>query len=232
MLSPVQPRRVVALGTALLLSVSLAACGDGVGPGVAAQLDDQTITVNEVDDLARVICATQQGQGAEAGASPTAAVRALALNVLLGIEVGEGVGDLDSVDQQAVSQSVQAAAEARQLVDEDDRELFDQVVADSTRAQLAVNQAAAAALQASGGDPTDQNALAAAAAKLQTDYLDKAGVEVSTRFGRIDNGQLIAGDGSLSVPVSATATEFEGGSTDDPFGTNSQADYPANQRCS
>jgi hypothetical protein len=233
MQSPVTPRRVVALGSALLLSVSLAACGDGVGPGVAAEVDGATITVDQVDDLARIICATQQGQGAaESGATPTAAVRALSLNVLLSIKVGEALGDVDSVDQQTVSQSVQAAAEARQLIDEADRDLFDEVVSDSTRAQLAVSQAAAAAVQAAGGDPTDQNALGAAAAKLQADYLDKAGVEVSTRFGRVENGQLVAGDGSLSVPVSKTALSFKGGSTDDPFGTNSEGDFPANQRCS
>ena len=232
MLSPVLPRRLTALGTALVLSVSLAACGDGVGPGVAAELDDQTITVREVDDLARVICATQQGGGAEGGSSPTASVRALALNVLLGIRIGEGIGDLDSVDRGAVTQNVQAAAEARTLVDAEDRELFDQVIVDSTRAQLALSEEAAAKVQESGGDPTDQAALQAAAAELQADYLDEVGIEVSPRFGRVENGQLIAGDGSLSVPVSKTATSFVGGSTDDPFGTRSQGDYPANQRCS
>ena len=57
-------------------------------------------------------------------------------------------------------------------------------------------------------------------------------MEVSPRFGRVQNGQLLAGDGSLSVPVSETALSFKGGSTDDPFGSGSTADYPASQRCS
>ena len=226
------PRRALRLGAALVLALTLAACGDGVGPGVAAEIDGDTISVREVDDLAGVICATQEGQQAEGGTSPTASVRALALNVLIGIRIGDAVGDLDSVDQQSVSQSVEAAKQARDLVDEDDRELFDQVVRDSTRAQLAVSDEAAKRLQASGGDPTDQAALQQAAAELQNEYLEEADVEVAPRFGKLQDGQLIAGDGSLSVPVSKKATSFTGGSTDDPFGTGSTADYPASQRCS
>jgi hypothetical protein len=231
-LAPRSLRRPATLGCALVLSLSLASCGNGVGPGVAAEVDGDPIRVSEVDDLARVICATQSGQETEGGKSPTAAVRALALNVLLGIRIGEGIGDLDSVDRRAVEQSVQAAAQARALVDEDDRELFDEVVRDSTRAQLAVTDEAAQALQAEGGDPTDQAALQAEAAELQAAYLEEVGVEVAPRFGRVQNGQLLAGDGSLSVPVSETALSFKGGSTDDPFGTGSTADYPASQRCS
>jgi hypothetical protein len=223
-------RRVAALAGALVLPLALAACGSGVGPGQAAQVDGQSISVKEVDQLARVICATQS-QG-ESASSPTSAVRALALNVLMSIRVGEGIGDVDSVDQQQVSQSVQAAQQARGLVAKGDRELFDQVVRDQTRAQLAVADEAAKQVQASGGDPTDQNALQAAAAKLQADYVDKADVKVAPRFGRITGGQLVAGDGSLSVPVSAKARSFKGGSSDDPFGMGSTADVPASQRCS
>ncbi len=228
---PLTRRRAAAVAAAVVLPLSLAACGDGVGPGVAARVGGDTISVDRVDDLARVICATQQGQ--EGGAdSPTASVRALALNVLLGIEVGKGLGDLSSADQQTVSQSLQSAAQARALVPEDDRAMFDEVVRDSTAAQLVLAEQAAQEVQAAGGDPTDQNALQAAAAALQASYLEDADVEVASRFGRIVDGRLVAGEGSLSVPVSETATSFKGGSSDDPFGTGSTADYPANQRCS
>ena len=225
-------RRGLAAATVLVLPLSLAACGDGVGPGEAAEVDGHPISVKQVDDLTRIICATQSGQQAQGGGSPTASVRAIALNVLIGIEVGAGVGDLDSADQQQVAQSVQAAAQARALVDEADRELFDRVVKDSTRSQLVLNAEAAKALQAAGGDPTDQQALQAEVAKIQAEYVDKADVKVAPRFGRLENGQLIAGDGSLSVPVSKTATAATGGTTQDPFGTASTADVPASQRCS
>jgi hypothetical protein len=228
----VSSRRVLAVAAVLALPLSLSACGDGVGPGQAAEVDGSPITVKQVDDLTRVICATQSGQQAQGGKSPTAAVRAIALNVLIGIKVGQGIGDLKTADQQQVAQSVQSAAQARALVAAADRELFDQVVKDSTRAQLVVTKAAAEELQASGGDPTDQNALQAEAAKIQAQYVDKADVKVSPRFGHLENGQLIAGDGSLSVPVSDKATAFKGGSTDDPFGSASTADFPASQRCS
>ena len=62
--------------------------------------------------------------------------------------------------------------------------------------------------------------------------LEKADVEVAPRFGRVSKGQLVAGDGSLSVPVSDDAKDLAGGNSDDPFGAGSGADYPASQRCS
>jgi hypothetical protein len=228
---PKTPRRGRAAAAILALPLTLAACGDGVGPGTAAQVDGERISVKDVDDLARIICATQQGPQ-EGGKSPTAQVRALALNVLLGIHIGEGIGDLDSADKQTVSQSLQSAAQARALVPEEDRDLFDQVVRDSTAAQLVVNDAAARELRASGGDPTNQTQLQTESAKLQAEWLDKADIEVAPRFGHLSNGQLVAADGSLSVPVSKRAKELAGGSSDDPFGAGSEADYPASQRCS
>ena len=228
---PKTPRRARAVAAILALPLTLAACGDGVGPGTAAKIDGETISVKEVDDLARVICATQQGpeQGEKA---PTAQVRALALNVLLGIRIGEGIGDLDSADKQTVSQSVRSAAQARALVAEEDRDLFDQVVRDSTAAQLVLDEAAARELQASGGDPTDRQQVQTESARLQAEWLEKADVEVAPRFGRVSKGQLVAGDGSLSVPVSDDAKDLAGGNSDDPFGAGSAADYPASQRCS
>ncbi|GAA1922004.1 hypothetical protein [Nocardioides marmoribigeumensis] len=225
-------RRRLAVVAVLVLPLSLSACGNGVGPGDAAEVDGHAISVQQVDDLARVICATQGGQQGQGGKTPTASVRAIALNVLIGIEVGAGIGDLGSVDQQQVSQSVQSAAQARAMVDEADRELFDRVVKDSTRSQLVLDAEAAKRLQASGGDPTDQNALQAEVAKVQADYVKGADVKVAPRFGRMQDGQLVAGDGSLSVPVSKGALAFKGGSSDDPFGTASTADFPASQRCS
>jgi hypothetical protein len=229
MLTPPR-RRLAALAGALVLPLALAACGGGVAPGQAAQVDGESISVQQVDDLARVICATQ---GEQSGTStPTAAIRALALNVLLDIRAGQSIGDVSSVDQRQVSQNMQAAEQARRLVDEGDRALFDQVVRDQSRAQLAVVAEAAKQLRAAGQDPSDQNALQQQVAKLQADYLAKAHVQIAPRFGTLRDGRLVAGDGSLSVPVSKKATSFKGGSSDDPFGTGSTADYPASQRCS
>lgn len=229
MLTPSRRRRTAFAG-ALVLPLGLAACGEGVSPGQAARVDGEIISVEEVDDLARVICATQGDQGGTS--APTAGVRTLALNVLLGIEIGEGIGDLDSVDEQQVAQSLEAAEQARELVDEEDRPLFDQVVRDQTRAQLAVADVATEQVRAEGGDSSDQNALQAKAAELQEEWLADADVEVAPRFGSLRGGQLLAGTGSLSVPVSERARSFQGGSSDDPFGMGSTADHPANQRCS
>ena len=229
MLTPSR-RRLAALGGALVLPLVLAACGEGVAPGQAAEVDGESISVEEVDRLARVICATQGEQGGTS--SPTAGVRALALSVMLNIRAGEGVGDLGSADRQQVAQRTQGAQQARQLVAEEDRELFDQVVRDQARAQLVLADVAADELRAEGGDPNDQEALLTKVTQLQADWYSDAGVEVAPRFGTLRDGQLFAGDGSLSVAVSEKATSFKGGSSDDPFGMGSSADYPASQRCS
>lgn len=219
--------RLAAGALALVATSVLAGCGDGVSPGVAATVGDESISVTQVDDLATVICATQGGAG---GGSPTAGIRTLALNVLLGIEIGEGVGDPEAVDREVVAQSVSSAAQARAAVPEDLRPLFDQVVEDSTRAQVALDTAARESLQAQGQDATDQNAVDQESARLQLEYLESQDVEVAPRFGTLQEGQLVAGDGSLSVAVSENATAVQPSGTDDPMAAG--ADVPASQRCS
>jgi hypothetical protein len=206
----------------------LSACGDGVAPGVAAQVADEVITTDEVDDLATVICEIDKGAG-QAG-KPMSAQRATALTVLLGIEIGRGVGDVDAVPPQQVNQSLQAAAEARRLVPEELRSYFDEVVRESTRSAIAVDAAAAAALAETGEGPPDPAAVQEEAARLQQDYLEEHPVEVDPRFGVYQNGQVVSGDGSVSVAVSERARSLVPQGTDD-LGAQPEADLPPSQVC-
>lgn len=214
---------LVAAATALLLS----ACGDGLAPGVAAEVDGEQITTAEVDDLATVICEIDKGAG-QTG-TPVAAQRATALTVLLGIEVGRRIGDVDSVPQQQVTQSLQAASQAREFVPEDLKDYFDEVIRESTRSAAAVDAAAAANLREQGERP-EPTAVQEETARLQQAYLEDHPVEVDPRFGVYQNGQVVSGDGSLSVAVSDRAKSFVPQGTDD-GSAQPAADLPASQVC-
>lgn len=205
----------------------LSACGDGVSPGVAAQVDDEVITSDEVDDLATVICEIDKGAG-QAG-KPMSAQRATALTVLLGIEVGREVGNLDAVPQQQVNQSLAAASEARQFVPEDLQDYFDEVVRESTRSAIAVDAAAAAAVSEAGEQP-EPTAVQEQAARLQQDYLEEHPVEIDPRYGVYQNGQVVSGEGSVSIAVSERAQSFVPQATDD-MGAQPTADLPPSQVC-
>lgn len=220
-------RRLVSGAVTAAAVLLLPACGDGVSPGVAAQIDDETISTEEVDDLATVICEIDKGAGQPG--KPMSAQRATALTVLLGIELGREVGDLDAVPQQQVNQAVTAASEARALVPEDLQDYFDEVVRESTRSALAVDAAASAAVSEAGGPP-DPTAVQEQAALLSQQYLEENPVEIDPRFGVYQNGQVVSGDGSVSVPVSERATSLVPQSTDD-MAAQPPADLPAAQVC-
>jgi hypothetical protein len=207
--------------------LALSACGDGVGPGVAAEVEDEVITTDEVDDLATVICEIDKGAG-QAG-KPMSAQRSMALTVLLGIEVGRRIGDVDQVPQQQVAQSLQAAADARALVPEDLRDYFDDIVRESTRAAIAVDTVAAENLSDAGEQP-EPTAVQEEVARLQQAYLEEHPVDIDPRFGVYRDGQVVSGEGSLSVAVSERARSFVPEGTDDPAAMPA-ADLPASQVC-
>lgn len=214
-------------GVAAAGAMLLSACGDGVSPGVAAEVGGEEITRSEVNDLATVICEIDKNAGQ--GGKPMSAQRSLALTVLLGIEIGREIGDVEAVPQQQVTQSLRAASEARQFVPEDLRDYFDEVVRESTRSALAVDAAAADNLAESGAQP-DPTAVQEEAARLQQEYLADNPVEIDPRFGVYRDGQVVSGDGSLSIPVSERAQGFVPTATDD-MAAQPPADLPASQVC-
>lgn len=223
----IRSKRLVPGAAAAAAGLMLSACGDGVAPGVAAELDGETITTAEVDDLATVICAIDKGAGQPG--KPMSAQRSLALTVLLNIEVGRQVGDVEQVPQQQVNEALQAASQAREFVPDDLRDYFDEVIRESARSAIAVNTLAAANVTDPGGQP-DPAVVQQEAGRLQQDYLEDNPVEVDPRFGEYRDGQVVSGDGSLSIPVSERARSFVPDATDDPA-AQPPADLPASQTC-
>jgi hypothetical protein len=218
-------RRVLGLAVGTLL---LSACGDGLGPGVAAEVDRTTIRTSEVDDVASLICELEKAQGQ--GGQPLSAQRASALSLLVQIEVDRRIGDLDAVPQREINRQLREATEARRAIPEEMRPLLDEVVRDSARASLAAQAAAVRNLRDQGGSP-EPDAVQSELLRLQQDFLADHDVEVAPRFGTFEEGRVVAGDGSLSVAVSERARSFQAPAGDDPAAPPPAADLPPAQVC-
>jgi len=214
---------LTAAATAMLLS----ACGS-TSTGVAAQVGDDRISTQEVDDFAEVLCSLGGLPGGEGG-TPASVARQQALQILLGDVLAQKVTDVDAVDQATVQSAIQQLSAQRQSVPADLQDTFDDVVEEYARAQNALVALGRKSLEASGkqGQITDQEAYAEGQ-RLQTQYAKKADVEVDPRFGTFEDGQLKPGQGSLSVPVSDLAVQGAAPTPDASF----VAQLPASQKCS
>lgn len=223
-------RRRLAAGAALAATgLLVSGCGDGVPPGVAAEVGETSITVDEVDDLASMICQIDVGSG-QAG-SPLSTQRTTALNLLLQIELGREIGDVEQVPQEQVSQALQGAAQARELVDEDLQDYFDEIVTESTRSAAALEAIAVQNIVERGEQPSQEN-VPPEVGQLQADYFEETSLEVDPRFGQVQQGQVVGGDGSISVPVSETALGFAPQQGQDPMQPpQPSGDLPASQVC-
>lgn len=224
-------RRRLAAGAALAATgLLVSGCGDGVAPGVAAQVGDTSISVEEVDDLASMICQIDVGAG-QAGA-PLSTQRTTALNLLLQIELGREIGDVDEVPQEQVSQALQGAAQARDFVSDDLQDYFDEIVTESTRSAAALEAVAVENIVERGEQPSQEN-VPPEVGQLQVDYLEETSLEVDPRFGQVQQGQIVGGDGSISVPVSETALGLAPQQGQDPMQPpQPSGDLPASQVCS
>jgi hypothetical protein len=219
-------RAIAGVGVALLLT----ACGEGPGPGVAADVNGQQITDQEVDDFAQVLCSLGGTQGSSGG-TPTSQVRSQSLQILMTIALTNDMTDVSqNVNQARVSSIEQQMNQSRSTVPAASQDTFDTVVAKFALAQSATIDLGRQALEAAGktGPISDQDAYNAGN-RLRTVYAaDKADIEVDPRFGTMVNGALKAGSGSLSVPVSQGARDAEAPT---PVGAHVSA-LPASQKCS
>jgi len=218
---PVRPA-VVAAAAALLL----AGCG-GTAPGVAAQVDGQRITDEDVDAFAEVLCSLNQLPGTESG-TPTRQARFNALSILLVTELGKQVGDLDAVDPEDLAAAKQQMAAGRDQVPEESRDTFDQVAADYLESQFALIELGRGSLEEQGGDGDSVDEALAEGMRLVEQYVEEADVEVDPRYGRLEGGQLVPESGSLSVPVS----DFAVGAAEEQPTEELVSQLPSSQKCS
>jgi hypothetical protein len=201
---PSRKSRLVA--GAALSALLLTSCA-GNTPGVAAEVEGDRITDEQVDDFARVLCALGALPGGEAGA-PTKTARYSSLRILLDNELAADIADLEAVDRASVAGAVEELSASRDSIPADVRDTFDEVAEEFSRAQGAIIALGRQSLEEAGqqGEIDDQAAYTEGQ-RLRTEYAAQADIEVDSRFGTLKEGVLQPGDGSLSVPVSELAVQ-------------------------
>ena len=216
------PLAALAAAAALLLS----SCG-GTAPGVAAQVDGDVITDDQVDDFAEVLCSIGGVPGTESGV-PTRTARFASLQILLGNELSADVADVDDVPAEAVQAILQGMSEARDVLSEDQAATFDEVAEEFARAQAAVIELGREALSTEGA-PTEvpEEEAYAEGQRLLNEDAAGADIEVDPRFGEVVDGALQPANSSLSVPVS----DFAVAGTAPEAGEELVSDLPSSQKC-
>ena len=221
-----RPTTVRGAGVAAAGALLLSACG-GVAPGVAADVDGERITDEEVDAFAEVLCAIGGVQGTESGV-PSRSARFASLQILLSNELAGEVADVEDVPQEQVASILQGMAAARDLLSEDEQATFDEVADEFARAQTALVELGRESLEENGapGQVPDDAAFAEGQ-RLMAEHAQGADVEVDPRFGELVDGTLQPTNGSLSVPVSELAVQ---GDSAQP-GEELVSLLPASQKC-
>ena len=216
-------------GAVAAAAVLLSSCG-GTAPGVAAQVEGDRITDEQVDAFAEVLCVIGGVPGTESGA-PTRTARFASLQILLANELTADIADVDSVDSESVRTILEGMSQARDVLTGDQEETFDEVAEEFARAQTAMIELGRESLTADGGltdipEIPDEEAYAEGQ-RLLVEYAEEADVEVDPRFGEIVDGSLQPAGNSLSVPVSDLAVQ----GADPEAGEELASLLPASQKC-
>ncbi len=217
--------------TATLLS-GCGVVGTDFRPGAAAEVGEETIAVDEVNDLTPALCALLQsneqllGEGVSGSSLRTSVLQGLVLRSVADqmaedYDVPAGGSDY----QDAVQQTRLQFAEVDQDVLDDALPVYT-----ATAYFLGVIRAVGEQeLVGGGGEPTDDEALLEGI-RLAREWQEANGVETSPAFPKISIGedQVLAEREELSIPVSTFAAEAEA-QPQDPAYVDA---LPESQRCS
>ncbi len=187
--------------------------GCGIHPGSAVVVGSQSISHQEVDDVATAVCAAQVAQAKVSGqqAQPLGmrGAREFAVQILLESELSRQFGAHEGVkpDQQQVSQALAQNEASIATLPEDEQQDFRNALRHYLEGQLMLIEVGRDSL---GGSPSDDEAIAEGT-RLRNQYVDSLDVEVDPRYGSFVKGAFKRGGTSLSVPASkeAKAAEFD-----------------------
>jgi hypothetical protein len=198
--------RVAAAVVGVLAGGLLTGCGiadEGVQPGVAAEVGDTTISLDEVEDAAEQLCDLRGQDPATKGVPVSGAeVRTRALQTLVLRSIADGLAEEYEITPSPTFASLEDAAEdegsvqARQTV--------------GLSYFVSVMQAVGAQVSDAGAAEQDQLAAGIAAAQAWT---DREGVQTNPVFPEIEIGDVaveFTRDDDLSVAVSEFAEEALG----------------------
>lgn len=213
---------VLAAGAATVLA------GCGLHPGAAAVVGSETITHEQVDDVAVAVCSANVAS-AEAAGQPlppvtNRKVRELAIRILIETELAQQFGEQEGVEPNAqqVSQLVAQNDQGISGLPEDQQQSLRTAVRESVEGQLMLIEIGRESL----GDVSEGEALDEGT-RLVTEYANSIDVEVDPRYGRFEEGAFQRGGTDLSVAASDRAVE---GDKEDP-GRNFIGSLPAAQQC-
>ena len=214
--------RLIALASASV--VLLTGCGavPAFNPGVAARVGDETVSLNEVDDVSSSFCEYGEGQ-LQAG-------QALAGHYLRS-QVAGALALRTAVDQFAEENGVSAAEDYAKAVAQAEKQLASlpddqvQAVIDVQGVPLyaqAVEKSVGEQQGASGDEATQVGQAAF------VEWLDEQDIEIDPRFGiSIEDGAPQPADTSLSFGVGDTTKKADASEPD----TEYAALLPETQRC-
>jgi hypothetical protein len=213
-------------GAVAAAALLLSSCGQAA-PGVAADVEGDQITDEQVDDFAEVLCAIGGVAGTESGV-PTKTARFASLQILMANELTADIADLDAVPRQSVATILEGMSAARETLSEAQQETFDEVAEEFARAQTAVVELGREALAVEGRatEIPDEEAYAEGQ-RLLAEHAEGADIEVDPRFGEVVDGALQPSSGSLSVPVSDFAVQGAAAEA----GEGLVSLLPASQKC-
>lgn len=218
-------------GCLLAVVTAAALSGCGTHPGDAAVVGSETISEQQVDDVALALCSVQSaGQGTPPEDTAARSVRSGALGVLVDSALSQQYGESRGLtaDRAQLSQAVNANQETIDALPPSRRAAFREALEGYAAGQLVLVEAGRAELGDSGQQPSDERALAAGTQARNAWVQRNVEVSVDPRFGRFADGAVQPSEGSLSVPASSQAVE---GAKQQP-GPSWVASLPASQKCS
>ena len=214
--------RLIALASASIFLLTGCGAVPGFNPGVAARVGDETVSVEEVDDVATSFCEYVEGQ-LQAG-------QVLPQHYLRG-QVAGALALRTAVDQFAAEQGVtatedydQAVAQAQQQLGDLPEEQVDAVI-DVQGVQFYLQAVETAVGEAQGA--TGEKATQAGEQAFQ-EWLAEQDVDVNPRFGvSIEDGVPRTVDTSLSFGLGETSKKADAEQPDTAYA----ATLPETQRC-
>lgn len=225
--------RLAVATTAAALTVVLTGCGvagTGFNPGVAAQVDDRTVTTDRVDDVAGTFCDAVESVTTEGESSvPLSYFRSFIAGQLALALAAEQMADDYGVEPTSDYDKAVAAVEEQTTTLTDEQREAVIAVNSAPDYIAAVELAVGRQLLAEEGvaDPADQQA-GQRGVEAFVEWLDDHDVELNPEYGMaIENANLVPADTQLSFPVGDAA---KAGQAEEP-----DADYtkglPESQRC-
>ena len=224
--------RLAAVTTAAL-TVVLTGCGvtgTSFQPGVAAQVDDRTVTTDRVDEIVGDYCGALEEQlAADGSAVPLSYLRGAFAGQLALVLAAEQLADDYGVEptndyERSVSE---IEAQITELTDEQ-REAVLEVESSSAyvaSVQLAVGTQLLA--EEGAGEPTNEEA-GQRGVEAFNEWLDTHDIEFNPEYGvTLEDGSLVAADTQLSYPVAKAAKAGQAPEPDPAYAKN----LPASQRC-